>query len=71
MDHVNVSKLIGDIRSRNYLTLEALSRRLNVSLMTVFNWEKGRARPLDANLLKLKEVFPDEFATAEETRTVV
>lgn len=70
---MDVSKLIDDIRSRNYLTLEALSRRLNVSLMTVFNWEKGRARPLDSNLLKLKEVFPDEFATAaaKAARTVV
>lgn len=63
---MNVSTLIRDIRTRNYLTLEALSKRLGVSLMTVFNWQKGKSRPLDANMRKLRGEFPDEFGRAEK-----
>lgn len=62
---LNVAKLVADIRSKNYLTLEALARRLGVSLMTVFNWEKGRRAPLGVNLRRLKEEFPGEFDAAE------
>lgn len=71
MNTLNTRQLISNIRSRHYLTLEALALRLNVSMMTVFNWEKGKSKPLDVNMLKLRKEFPDEFSRAETDSAVV
>lgn len=66
MTSTTASQLIKLIRMKNQLTLEKLARRLDVTLLTVHNWESGRSAPQLSNSAKLRERFPNEWSEVAE-----
>ena len=52
-----LSKRIKEKRIEAGLTQEALGKELNVSKVSVCNWEKGLKKPSSKNLIQLSKVL--------------
>ena len=51
---MSLSETLKSIRQRAFLSQEAFSKELNVSMATINRWENGKARPNISAMNKLK-----------------
>ena len=67
-----LSKRIKEKRIEAGLTQEALGKELNVSKVSVCNWEKGLKKPSSKNLIQLSKVLntPLEYLIGNDTYVV-
>ena len=67
-----LSKRIKEKRIETGLTQEALGKELNVSKVSVCNWEKGLKKPSSKNLIQLSKVLntPLEYLIGNDTYVV-
>lgn len=67
-----LSKRIKEKRIEANLTQEELGRELNVSKVSVCNWEKGKKRPSSKNLIQLSKILntPLEYLIGNDTYVV-
>jgi transcriptional regulator with XRE-family HTH domain len=55
-------RLLRETRENARMSVADLAKRLGLSTATIYNWQQGRFKPDQGTLVRLAEIFGDEFA---------